>query len=251
MFKKRGRPKKEIPKEIVQDIIYSYTKDYNVSGKISYMDVYRFSQELYKNEKTPYNIGEFFWRKGEGRDAIDKANQIIKHSSPKPYIEDEMIVNTEEAINKYFDGNKADKQKLIRTLKMNEIKLQKLIQKSNNLEKELFEIKQEVVKAKEQTQNWKNKVGIYEDKMFQWMEMSISKDVPLKNLLSTGKSRNKTVDELLKSILSDNPLEVFDRMKDIMQQKKQEAIIPNTQEKPLSIESYKNKNNSILDDIDL
>lgn len=247
---KRGRPKKEIPKEVVQDIIYRYAKDYNVSGKIIYMDVYRFSQELFKNGEITYNIGEFFWRKGEGRDAIDKANQIIKHSSSDTYIEDEIIINTEDTINKFIAGNTAYKQKLIRTLKMNEIKLQKIIQKSKKQEKELFASKQDVQRAKEQSQYWQAMAEKYEERMLQWMELSISKDIPLKNLLSTGKSRTKTVNELLKSILSDNPYEVFDRMNDIIQRKNEQELNHNKQEEPLSLDSYKNKKNSLLDDFD-
>jgi hypothetical protein len=249
MSKKRGRPKKEIPKNVVQDLIYRYTKDYNVTGKIGYMDVYRFSQELFKNGEIEHDIGEFYWRKGEGRDAIDKANKVIVHSHKDPFVDDESFINTEDAVNKFFSGNKADKQKLIGALKMNEIKLQKYIQRTNNLEKELYALKQDIEKEREQSIKWKKDVEKYEERMFQWMELSINKDIPLINILSTGKSRTKTVEELLKSIFSENPLEVFDRMKDIIKHKK----VPNStiiQDEPISMESFKNKKKSVLDDFD-
>jgi hypothetical protein len=219
-------------------------KDYNVSGKIGYMDVFRFSQELFKSGELSYDIGEFYWRKGEGRDAIDRTNKVIAHSNPDSFVEDETFMNTEDTVNKFFSGNKSDKQKLIGALKINEIKLQKFIKKTRNLENELYEIKH-------QAEVWKQKVDQYEDRMFQWMELSVNKDVPLKNLLSTGKSRTKTVEELLKSILSDNPLEVFDRMKDIMATNKQQENILVAQEEPISLTSFKNKKNSVLDDFDL
>ncbi len=78
--KGRGRPKLKIPKEVIQDIIYRYTKDRKVKGKISYMKIYRYANELYDEGVLEYKIGEYYWRKGEGRIAVDKANQVLKHS---------------------------------------------------------------------------------------------------------------------------------------------------------------------------
>jgi hypothetical protein len=250
MIKKRGRPKKEIPPELVQEIIYRYTTDHNISGKISYMDVYRFSQEQFEKGEISCSIGEFYWRKGEGRLAIDKANQVIMHTVTNSFNEDEVFVDTEDAINKFFKGSKADRVKLTGALKMNETKLQKYIQRTKKLEKELFEVRQELVKEKEQCKSWQATASNYQEKMFQWMELSMSKDVPLINLLTTGQTRTEPVKVLLESILSSNPLEVFDKMNDIKQQFNQETLNVNSKADAISLDSYKNKKKSVLDDFD-
>lgn len=72
MEQRRGRPKKTFPTELIQDIIYRYTKERKVTGKITYMDVYRYSKELFENGEIEHNIGEFFGEKAKD------ATQLIK-----------------------------------------------------------------------------------------------------------------------------------------------------------------------------
>ena len=47
---------------------------------------------------------ENFWRKGEGRDTIDKTNQVMQHHIPNEVQEDESIINTNDIVNKFFTG---------------------------------------------------------------------------------------------------------------------------------------------------
>ena len=54
---------------------------------------------------------EFFWRKGEGRDTIDKTNQVMQHHIPNEVQEDESIINTNDIVNKFFTGKTSDKIK--------------------------------------------------------------------------------------------------------------------------------------------
>jgi len=248
MDTKRGRPKKDIPSELVQEIIYRYTSDYNVSGKVTYMEVYRYSQHLFEKGEIPLNIGEFFWRKGEGRAAVDKTNQILTHTVTNSFIEDEDFVDTEDAINKFFNGNKTDKKKLIGALKMNETKLQKYIQKSKKLEKELFETRQDLVIKIEQSKSLQENVSKLQERMFQWMELSMNKKLPLTNLMTVGQTRTETVKVLLESMLSDNPLKAFDSMVEF-QQNDIKSIKLENKDQPTSLDSYKKKK-SVLDDFD-
>ena len=54
---------------------------------------------------------ESFWRKGEGRDTIDKTNQVMQHHIPNEVQEDESIINTNDIVNKFFTGKTSDKIK--------------------------------------------------------------------------------------------------------------------------------------------
>ena len=74
------------------------------------MDVYRYSKDLFENGEIEYNI-ESFWRKGEGRDTIDKTNQVMQHHIPNEVQEDESIINTNDIVNKFFTGKTSDKIK--------------------------------------------------------------------------------------------------------------------------------------------
>ena len=79
---------------------------------------------------------------------------------------------------------------------MNELKLQQYIKKK--LEKELLETKLALVQAKEQNKDLKDNVESYQNTLFQWMELSMNKDIPLTNLLTVGKTRTPIAEELLK-----------------------------------------------------
>jgi hypothetical protein len=247
MTQKRGRPKKYFPPELIKEIIYRYTKEQKITGKIAYMDVYRFSKELFENGEIEYDLGEFFWRKGEGRTAIDKTNQVMQHSISNGVQEDESLVDTKSTVNKFFTGKKTDKEKLIGALKINEVKLQQYIKKCQKQEKELFEVKVALEKEKEKSSKYKADTDSYQETLFQWMELSMSKDIPLTNLLTIGKTRTSIVEELLKSMLSENPIDVFNKMNEL---KKSDSTHEEKQKGELvSIDSLKSKQKSILEDI--
>lgn len=248
MTQRRGRPKKNFPPELIENIIYRYAKEQKITGKIAYMDVYRFSKELFENGEIEYEIGEFFWRKGEGRTAIDKANQVMQHSISNEVQEDESFVDTKSAVSKFFTGKKADKDKLIGALKINEVKLQQYIKKCQKLEKELLEAKIALEKEKEKSIKHKDDADSYQETLFQWMELSMSKDIPLTNLLTTGKTRTPIAEELLKSILSENPIDVFNNMKEFIKGNKSHEE-KQTKGELVSISSRKSKPKSMLDDI--
>ncbi|EOG8706387.1 hypothetical protein ACTT1L_08535 [Bacillus sp. FH] len=247
MEQRRGRPKKTFPTELIQDIIYRYTKERKITGKIAYMDVYRYSKDLFENGEIEYNIGEFFWRKGEGRDTIDKTNQVMQHHIPNEVQEDESIINTNDIVNKFFTGKTSDKNKIIGALKMNELKLQQYIKKCKKLEKELLETKLALVQAKEQNKDLKDNIESYQDTLFQWMELSMNKDIPLTNLLTVGKTRTPIAEELLKSMLSDNPVEIFSKMNEL---KKNTSLREVKQSEVVPLNPPKQKEESILDDFD-
>lgn len=80
------------------------------------------------------------------------------------------------------------------------------------------------------------------------MELSMSKDVPLINLMTVGKSRTQISEELLKSMLSDNPIEVFTKINNLNKIKAENEGNPKKAD-IISIGSNAHKKN-MLDDID-
>jgi hypothetical protein len=246
---RRGRPKIEIPENIVNEIIYRYSKERKTSGKIKYMDVFHFSNELFRKKEINYEISEFFWRKGEGRNLIDKANEVITHSiSSTNENLDETVIDTEDAVNKFYSGKKQDKEKLIGVLKINEQKLKQYIKRNSRTERQLSESKDQVRILKEKNDNLNQQLIEYENKLFEWLELSNSKNIPLFNLLTTGSSRTTIVEDLLKSIFSDNPLDIFDRLK--LKSTNEPLTASKIEGKTVSYNEFKKeKQKSVLDDI--
>ena len=89
-----------------------------------------------------------------------------------------------------------------------------------------------------------NKLNEYEEIFFQWLDASSSKDVPLINAITTGKSRNKIVDRLFETMFSDNLLEGYNVFEHY---RKHENVkrTPNN-----NIVQLKEKN-TLVDDLDL
>lgn len=247
----KGRPKIYIPENIVKEIIYRFSKERKTSGKIKYMDVFRYSNELFKNKEIQYEISEFYWRKGEGRNLIDKANEVITHSiTTTDENLDETVIDTEDAVNKFYTGKKQDKDKLIGALKINEQKLKQYIKRTSRTEKQLSESREQIRILKEKIDNLNQQLTKYENKLFEWLELSNNKNVPLYNLLTTGSSRTSIVENLLKSIFSDNPLDVFRKIESL--QELNNSIDTNAKNSNVSYfnEFKEEKIRNAMDDID-
>ncbi|MGM0835881.1 MAG: hypothetical protein ACQEV7_06965 [Bacillota bacterium] len=245
-MKSKGRPRKDHPEELIKEIIYRFTIDKKISGQLRYMDIFHFANNLFIKGEIPESISEYYWRKGEGREIIDKTNELYKIEHNQK-LNDETIINTENEVNKFFTAKKSDKVKLIGSLKMNEEKLKRFIKKNTKIEIELGKKNELLKKKKVEISSLKEKVYLYENKLFQWLDLSLNKDIPLYNLISTGKTRTPIVEELLKSALSENPLDVFDKINDVngSNQKEKYASKINT----VPFEKDKNRKN-VLDDID-
>ena len=63
---KRGRKPKVYSQELIKELIYRFTQERKITGLIKYMDVYRFSLELYRKEILKLNLVKI---SGERREA--------------------------------------------------------------------------------------------------------------------------------------------------------------------------------------
>jgi len=235
---RRGRKPKIYPKEAVDAVIYNFIQENNNTGTLKYMDIFRHSRKMYENGLCEHEFSEDFWRKQgrQGREAIDQANKVYEYSPN--------VLEESNAINKLFDGTSNNKEKLIGALVMNENKLKKIIKKNEDLKLKL-DAQNEVNNGLEQdVRALKSKLEQYEELFFQWLDASSDDRVPLLNLIRTGKTRNKVVENLFRTMFSDEPLKGFEEFEHF-RQKKRESI-PTTDK----VVEFKAKN-TLIEDLDL
>lgn len=209
---KRGRKPKIYPKEIIDNIIYDFIKKNKNIGTLKYMDVFRHSKKMYEDKLCEYSFSEDFWRKSgrQGREAIDQTN----------------------------------KDKLTGALVMNENKLKKLIKSNNNLNSKLKKQNELNIELKKDIKKLKTKSEEYEDLFFQWLDASSNENVPLVNLITTGKTRGNIVNKLFETMFTENALEGYKEFENFRKKKSS----PNADKD--KIIKFKSKN-TLVDDLDL
>ncbi|MEK3992782.1 MULTISPECIES: hypothetical protein [Robertmurraya] len=240
-----GRPKALYPQEQLNLVLHLYDKNRTSKSIIKYMDVYHFSRNLFETGDISYEFTEYFWRKGDGRVAIDKMNAVYMETVFIGSQEDNKIhvVNTKDAVERYFKGKDKDKEKIIGLLSINENRLQRYIKNYESLKEKNRKNEMLLQEEREKNNLLKQKVNDYENILFMWLEASINDDVPLENLITTGKSRNPIVSYLFETAFSPNPMEGYSKFEEFRRTKKgrnKDNIVPFTDK----------IQKSILDDMD-
>lgn len=240
----KGRKAVIYEEQLILNIIYNCMDELKIKGKVKYSQVYKYALKKYNEGVYPFlndPLSEDYWRKAnrQGKDLIDKVNQIDEVYITSSVNEEnaETIIQTEDAINKLFNGNEKDKKKLIDHLRINEVKAKKFYKQIAKLQTELNE-------EKEQKEMWKDKAENLQTILFQIMEYSASKNFPIENLINTGKTRTDGTTNILEMLFSDDPTIGFE-FKDFQNKSKEkkqadEKIIP-----------IKKKSSSAADDFGL
>jgi hypothetical protein len=140
-------------------------------------------------------------------------NKVYEHtvSSGNPSLE-EKLVDTVDCVNKFFTGKAQDKEKMINALKMNERKAKKYIEESQRLKEKIKRLEKELSEEKKKKNKTLDRLDKYEQVLFTWLTASSNSNVPLINLITTGKSRHPIVDIMFDTIFSENPLEGYERI---------------------------------------
>lgn len=247
---KKGRKPKIYPQEIIDNIIYQYLQRHKNNGLIKYLEIYRFSKDLYENGELTHHLSEDFWRKQgrQGREAIDKANEVIEHTVSLSTQEDEKVVDSIDAVNKFFQGKESNKEKLIGAILINEKKLKKYIQRNRKLTADLSNQDKKVTLLEQENQHLKLRLTEYEELFFHWLDASSHEDIPLINIITTGKSRNKIVQHLFDTMFNENPVKGYEKFEDFRKNKrKNQTTNTNT-----SVVSFKDKKgNTLIEDLNL
>ncbi|EGF75832.1 hypothetical protein BATDEDRAFT_93301 [Batrachochytrium dendrobatidis JAM81] len=210
-----------------------------VIGIVTYRDAYRFAKKQYELGNFPHQLSDDFWRKEnrQGRKAVDEANKIITDNVMASKKREVAIINVEDAVFK----NTNNPQALIKQLKPLELQLYKSLEIEKALEDKLTYAKKELIQLKEEKKKQQEKLKKLEDALFKLFEYSASSDVPLTNLLNTGKTKHKRVKNALNNIFS-NPEEFFFSKSET---ENNEKNVVNLNEKFLG-----KKKENILDDYD-
>lgn len=247
---KKGRKPKIYSQEIIDNIIFQYLQQYKNNGLLKYLDIYRFTEELYENGESPHHFSEDFWRKKgrQGRESIDKANEVLEHTISLSTQEDEKVVDSIDAVNKFFQGKESNKEKLIGAIIINENKLKKYIENNRKIKTNLANQEKKITLLEQEKQLLKQRLAEYEELFFQWLDASSNVDIPLINLITTGKSRNKIVQHLFDTMFSENPVEGYEKFEDFRKNKRKNQ---NTNTKTNVVSFSDNKKNTLIDDFDL
>lgn len=251
MPKSRGRKAKIYPQNDIDGLVYRFTQEQKTTGLIKYMDVYRFAKELFENGEINFKLSDDFWRKEgrQGRETIDNFNQVYEHSiSVGDTSKEEKLVDTVDCINKFFTGKPKEKEMLINALKINENKAKKYIKETQRLKTKVMKLQEELEKEKNKKKHALNQVDKYEQVLFSWLYASSNSNVPLINLITTGKSRHKIVDFMFDNLFSDNPIEGYEKL-DQFQRKVNNLGDSRKNENVVKI--IDNTKNSLLEDLDL
>ncbi|PHF35219.1 hypothetical protein COF72_26465 [Bacillus pseudomycoides] len=202
-----GRKKKLYDDQVILDLIYSCIEEKKIIGQVKYQIVHPYCLGLYEEKKIDFKLSEDYWRKPgrQGTELLNKVNKIVIDQVEVDEHDDVNVVDTEDAINKLYNGKKENKKKLLDTLKLNEVKLKKYITECKRLEKKVDILEEELTLKKQVAQEWKNKAEELQRQLFLIMEYSASENFPIVNILNTGKTRTEAVTKQLESLFGDNP----------------------------------------------
>lgn len=234
MNKKTGR-KTKLTEQEVNELIYLYKIEKQLTGKIKYRDIHLFNQELVKRGRFPVSVGEDFWRKKErlGRIMVDKANSIFTNKLAESESIDDTVINFTQIIDHHY----SDKEKLVREMVIVESKFYKNNRTKKSLEKKLLQSEENLQKYKDKLFQTEKQLTYLKELVFNLMRYSAEKETPLIDHLTTGKKRTSIVKRALEDIFN-SPSEFYTwyEEKALDSHKESNNVIPLRKDKTLADE---------------
>lgn len=237
-MKSRGRKPKIYPKDILLKIIDDFLRNQENVQTIRYKEIFLYALEEYNKGVLDFKLSEDFWRKPgrQGKLLVDEMNQkrsaLIENN--KQYIE---IISTNDVINKLSQDTPATKKIIINQLKVNEYGYRKISTCYKQLKEKEAKMTQEIVELKAEIANLKDNNEIYQNVLFQWANLSSVKELDLINLITTGKTRSATVEQLFQDMFKEQP---------------NKAILElNTDNKIDNVVTITKTKNTLIEDLDL
>lgn len=205
-MKSRGRKPKIYPKDILLKIIDDFLRTQENVQIIRYKEIFLYALEEYNKGILDFKLSEDFWRKPDrqGKLLVDEINKkrsaLIENNNQ--YIE---IISTNDVINRLSQDTPATKKKIINQLKVNEYGYRKISTRYKQLKEKEAKMTQEIVELKAEITNLKDNNEIYQNVLFQWANLSSVKELDLINLITTGKTRSATVEQLFQDMFKEQP----------------------------------------------
>ncbi|MDH8001494.1 hypothetical protein ACTFQ8_19930 [Bacillus cereus group sp. MYBK40-2] len=205
-MKSRGRKPKIYPKDILLKIVDDFLRNQANVQIIRYKEIFLYALEEYNKGILDFKLSEDFWRKPgrQGKLLVDEINKkrsaLIENNNQ--YIE---IISTNDVINRLSQDTPATKKKIINQLKVNEYGYRKIYTRYKQLKEKEAKMTQEIVELKAEIANLKDNNEIYQNVLFQWANLSSVKELDLINLITTGKTRSATVEQLFQDMFKEQP----------------------------------------------
>ncbi|MCI0766540.1 hypothetical protein [Bacillus sp. TL12] len=237
-MKSRGRKPNLYPKDILLKIIDDFLRNQANVQIIRYREIFLYALEEYNKGILDFKLSEDFWRKPgrQGKLLVDEINKkrsaLIENNNQ--YIE---IISTNDVINRLSQDTPATKKKIINQLKVNEYGYRKISTRYKQLKEKEAKMTQEIVELKAEIANLKDNNEIYQNVLFQWANLSSIKELDLINLITTGKTRSATVEQLFQ---------------DMFKEQSNKAILElNTDNKIDNVVTITKTKNTLIEDLDL
>lgn len=210
--------------EVIDEIIYRYIVENDITGDIEYSSVRDFALELRKNndsifteklyyrllDKTTGKVSEKiiknielkddFWRKPQyqGRQKIDAANELLSKTVAKTKKRQVYIPNVDFIL----ETHKNNINQLRIHLKPLEEQLKISIKNEETLEDKIDKLEDQINELKSEKIALRSQNDKYQTALYKMFEYSVSREVPLENQLNTGKGKTPRVEQALREAFS-------------------------------------------------
>lgn len=197
---KRGRKERVYSEKELTNIIYKFKEKHNHVGIIKYLDVHKYSEELYNREVINIKLSEDFWRKSnrQGRILIDKINELYLSTLRVENENNTKFIETEYVINQYNNLSPKDKKEIIQKLKINEVNARKTESLNKKLEMKESENRNLIEKISIKDEQ----ISSYQRILFSWLAASYASNNVLLNMINTGKNKDPMIEHSFNELFS-------------------------------------------------
>lgn len=227
--------------KLADEIIDLFQQKVQPNGKISIRNIINFSKDMFEKGTVNKLFKEHFWKNTQGRELIDNRNKlinIIPFDGEQAEITN--VIDTVETVEKYFNGGKTQKQRLISSLKRNENRLKKVANQLTKKDLIIAKLEEELLKVKEKNKQIEEKNKKLEELLFTWLDASSISENHLYDLATVNSKRSPIVTELFVQGFN-KPKEGFEAFKSFKNQTE-----PPFQKDTNNIVEFKKQ--SVLDD---
>lgn len=205
-MKSRGRKPKIYSEEILIKIINEFLNINTHIQTIKYRDIYEYALEQHNKGVIDFKLSDDFWRKSnrQGKLLVDEINRKRSVTLEKnlPNID---VIPTADVVNRLSNDSPAVKKLIINQLKVNEHGYKKLSKNYFELKNKESKMEKEIKELKSEIANLKKNNEIYQNVLFQWANLSSNRDIGFVNVITTGKTRSETVEQLFKDMFNEQP----------------------------------------------
>ncbi|MBP1970507.1 hypothetical protein J2Z83_002628 [Virgibacillus natechei] len=217
-----ARPKSDYDDSVVKKLIVEYQKNKSPNSLVKPIDMYHYALEEYKNGLFPYKLSHDYWKRSyrRGRQLIDEFNTVKKRSYQISELDNIDIVDVQDLIDKYANNP----EELSKYLVPMEKQLRALLDVIQEKDIKIVNLTSAKQKNNDSLSKEKAKSDKLQTLLYQLFSYSGS-GFKLDNLLNTGTSRTKRVENAFEKAF-DDPTEFLELFPEKVNKTNQENIVP-------------------------